>query len=653
MDNMEEKIPGITIDSKIRLAPDMVITPPPVESLLAQGIESSYWPRKVRENRELDKQVRLRRNLSLKLDALFHRLPRPTADVTLAVDSMEVNGNALTVLYESLAEFFESDKRNARLVLYLPFELLPALTWRPQLPGLAASIERFINAYMRCWKELLGETDVRANFADGNILEPELSPNGQKMVRKAAHLIPILLEKRYISMADVMALVKNSSEEILKNSIADTLPAIAKLGLITDEERGQLPDWAVTDKSANQKNTFANSEEKGRTWFFNLHEEAEFELKKMDMRLARDLERGYPKARALWERIDREEKLISEYANNISKMLAVNSLTAEDAMRYLSPAREMVLRLAAIRGIGKAIELIAENDFKKAALNIGAYENTVRNLCLPNSLEDKEEITSMLSRLFQLGLIDEAYINSFGLVLPKLNASFSDDQERIKAEIREFAPAILLLATDPVAHEFLHPFAIFYGSFLKGYARNNADLDVAVFVKPGIPVIKRKNIQDRLRKIFSHERIKGKIVEYWLEKKNGMLEVRDFTKPDVYLADRTWIHLLFAGIWMGKDNAIKDVYEKLLPGFLYSGGKILEGRDARMLWLGEMEREVLQYRLMHKGYFRLNPREGGIDSDGTDGLDPQSAFWDSGYRRLATILFIKRVFLPQLEENFR
>src|SRR3989338_981418 len=277
MDNMEEKIPGITIDSKIRLAPDMVITPPPVESLLAQGIESSYWPRKVRENRELDKQVRLRRNLSLKLDALFRRLPRPTADVTLAVDSMEVNGNALAVLYESLAEFFESDKRNARLVLYLPFELLPALTWRPQLPGLAASIERFINAYMRCWKELLGETDVRANFADGNILEPELSPNGQKMVRKAAHLIPILLEKRYISMADVMALVKNSSEEILKNSIADTLPAIAKLGLITDEERGQLPDWAVTDKSANQKNTFANSEEKGRTWFFNLHEEAEFE----------------------------------------------------------------------------------------------------------------------------------------------------------------------------------------------------------------------------------------------------------------------------------------------------------------------------------------------------------------------------------------
>ena len=647
---MEEKGFRIPIDSKIRLAPDMIIAPPPVESLLNQDMENSYWPGEIKENRELNKQIRLRRNLSLKLDELFSRLPRPTVDVTRAVDSMKISGNALTVLYESLTEFFENDKRNARLILYLPFELLPARTWKPQSPDLVASIERFISAYMRCWKELLEETDVKANFADGNILEPELSPNGQKMVRKAAHLIPILLKKGYILMADITSLVKNCSDEILKNSIADTLPYLAKLGLVTDEEQKQFPDWALSIKNTNPKNIFAYSEEKDREWFFKLQEEAKFELKKMDMRLARDLERGYPKARALWERIDKEEKLISEYANQIARMLAINTLTPEDAMQYLSPAKEKISRLAAIRGIGKAIELIAENDFEKASRSISAYENTVRNLCLPNSLEDKEEITSMLSRLFQLGLIDEAYINSFGLVLPKLNASFSDDRERIKTEILEFAPAVRLLTTDPVAREFLHPFAIFYGSFLKGYARSNADLDVAVFVKSGITVTKREKIQDCLRKIFSHERIKGRVVEYWLEKKNEMLGVRDFTNPDVYLADRTWIHLLFASIWMGEENAIKNVYEKLLPGFLYSGGKVLEGRDARTLWLGEMEREVLQYRLMHKGYFRLNPRQGGIDSDGARGLDPQSAFWDSGYRRLAAMLFIKRVFLPQLEE---
>jgi hypothetical protein len=93
---------------------------------------------------------------------------------------------------------------------------------------------------------------------------------------------------------------------------------------------------------------------------------------------------------------------------------------------------------------------------------------------------------------------------------------------------------------------------------------------------------------------------------------------------------------------------LRELYANFLPGFLDSVGKTLVGRDARMVWLGELERDVLQYRLMHKGYRRFFPPRGGIDRFRAQGLDPESVFWDSGYRRLATKLFVSRVFLPQL-----
>jgi hypothetical protein len=58
-----------------------------------------------------------------------------------------------------------------------------------------------------------------------------------------------------------------------------------------------------------------------------------------------------------------------------------------------------------------------------------------------------------------------------------------------------------------------------------------------------------------------------------------------------------------------------------------------------------MERDTLLYRLMHKGYEQFFPRFGG-DEDYANRVDGESMFWDSGYRWLATRLFVNRVFLP-------
>jgi hypothetical protein len=64
-----------------------------------------------------------------------------------------------------------------------------------------------------------------------------------------------------------------------------------------------------------------------------------------------------------------------------------------------------------------------------------------------------------------------------------------------------------------------------------------------------------------------------------------------------------------------------------------------------------MERDTLQYRLMHKGYERFFPAYGGMKTPHGDRIDGESIFWDSGYRDAAIKLFANRVFLPKISSR--
>jgi len=86
-----------------------------------------------------------------------------------------------------------------------------------------------------------------------------------------------------------------------------------------------------------------------------------------------------------------------------------------------------------------------------------------------------------------------------------------------------------------------------------------------------------------------------------------------------------------------------------LAPYLRETDKKIMNREARGLYLEEMERDILQYRLMHKGYERFFPPAGGLHSAHADKVDGESMFWDSGYRQLATKLFASRVFLPKIK----
>ena len=154
-----------------------------------------------------------------------------------------------------------------------------------------------------------------------------------------------------------------------------------------------------------------------------------------------------------------------------------------------------------------------------------------------------------------------------------------------------------------------------------------------------------------LKENFTHKKIRGEIVEFWLEEKENQLKIIDFTESDVTLGKSYWAHILFGAAWKGNKDIMRELREKLLAPYMYDTGKVIHERDARSLYLEEIERDTLQYRLMHKGYERFFPPCGGIHTPHSDEIDGNSMFWDSGYRQLATKLFASRVFLPKIPIN--
>ncbi len=75
--------------------------------------------------------------------------------------------------------------------------------------------------------------------------------------------------------------------------------------------------------------------------------------------------------------------------------------------------------------------------------------------------------------------------------------------------------------------------------------------------------------------------------------------------------------------------------------------KDIISQNARTIWLQEIERDLLQYRLMHKGYAHARPEVSSFNSEHSSDIDSNSSFWDAGYRQVASQLFVNKVFLPQ------
>ncbi|MDP3792356.1 MAG: hypothetical protein Q8Q89_01365 [bacterium] len=493
-----------------------------------------------------------RKRLKSLLDKIFEQVSDPEMNLDTALDLGLITYGDLAKLYDDLSDFV-ANKDNARIILYLPFEILPSLNKPITDSRLERQRIRFASFYLTAWRNLLfsNENDLRTNFIDGDVWEPELGENPR--VRKAAHLIPELIERGFLSISEVYAILVNSTEDkVLQESLLDVLPILADKNLITNKV-------AVRTK---------------------------FTRKPIPENPSRAL-----LARIAWDKQEKLNQKIKEGAAKFIKEISkTKRIEPENAKYFLEPLTKF-------------------------------WQNS--------SIEIRDELVSVLSHWFYFGIVNENDLKLFGLKKPNLESP-SD-----KEAADEIEGIIEKIRNNEKLSQILYPIGIAFGSRIKGYGKLSADLDIAVFVRPDVSWNDRKTIYENL----------GKVTEFWLKECGELIEVREVPLEYNNIAEKDWVHILLQGIWFGKDSEIVALRQKLLPRYLTSTDE-----NERIMWIRQLELEALQYRLMHKGYARFYPLLSRAQTEHSYLIDSDSAFWDPGYRRLATKLFITRVFLPQIND---
>jgi predicted nucleotidyltransferase len=555
-------------------------------------------------------------------------------------------------LYASLVELLENEDYE-RAVLYIPFEFLPDAFKESSHGTLRHSAEKFKDAYMKAWHSTLKFHDVRANFVDGDVLEADLRTEDLPRVVKAAHLIPKLMERGFMHMEDVFTLLETSDDEILRQSVIDTLPVLADLGLLRPEDLATLRasrNPMIRDAAlaiASNKQEHRPDQDAGSISFPDMQNRLRKDLARID---TTDYGAASPK-RTHWLKEEAKRKTIDAMSDTISDAIKKNEFPAELTTEFLSTEADSSTQESYIAGIRKSIETIAETDSTQAKTLYERNKDTLLSLWKKNSPEIRAALSKTFFRFHELGMVDDQRLRELDMAIPALAGPFSENLKSMDPEVRDIKSMVAVMETDPELAECVYPMVIVYGSRLKGYGGENADIDIAVMIKPDVATERRGKIQERLKAVFVHEKIRGAITEFWLEKTEEGLGVRDLNRPDAATGEKYWTHVLFGGAWEGETSTVDELRKKLLVPYFSETSTMIYGHNARELYLEEMERDTLQYRLMHKGYERFFPAYGGMKTPHGDRIDGESIFWDSGYRDAAIKLFANRVFLPKISSR--
>jgi len=265
-------------------------------------------------------------------------------------------------------------------------------------------------------------------------------------------------------------------------------------------------------------------------------------------------------------------------------------------------------REALLVGIGSAIEAVPRL--------YGQFEYDLLTLCNDQTLRNTAAMVA--SRLFSCGAMPKTSFEALGFFFPHLDGPWSLNLAAAK-EGREKARKAL--EEDAELCSVIFPVTIAFGSKLKGYGGPDSDLDLAVLVRPGV------TDRDAVTRLVRN-RLGDDVVQFWLEDFQGYLRVHDFEQYEAKIGDSTNTHVLFGGAWEGDRETIEMLGRQLLKPYCYNHG------PNRALWLEEMERDALQYRLLHRGFERFFVTE------------EEDTFWDHGYRVAASRLYASQVFIP-------
>lgn len=232
---------------------------------------------------------------------------------------------------------------------------------------------------------------------------------------------------------------------------------------------------------------------------------------------------------------------------------------------------------------------------------------------------DRIDLTGVLCRLYHSDVegIDEEFVNGFGVQIPNITENLTHNLRSVDNEMSRLKQII----ESKIVDDLIYPVFIVFGSRLKGYCERSSDVDVAVLVRPG--VVDRGAVSRRLFESFGID-----VMQYWLDKNAGDLEIRDFKRFDACIGESLDSHVLLNGAWYGDDCVISELSRSLILPYI-SQAHLAEFR------IKQMERDILQYRLLHRGYTKLYP------------TTTSHTYFDDGYRLAASKLYTTHVFIPK------
>lgn len=237
-----------------------------------------------------------------------------------------------------------------------------------------------------------------------------------------------------------------------------------------------------------------------------------------------------------------------------------------------------------------------------------------------DDIQVRRQADVSLRHLYNSGALPEGTLEAEGMDLPQLAGNLSANLRFMPEEVALARAAARRIGQQEDLGRLLYPIAMLGGSRLKGYGDESADTDIAVVARPDAV------LPDTLPELLF----------------DGLTPtiLQTSEMPQGLYIDPVWSNLLFNAVWIGDKATVSELQRATITMY--------DTPIDRYVALRRLEQDVLQYRLLHKGYERHYP----VRADDTlivpDGIDGQSTFWDSGYRRLATQLFAEKVRLPTI-----
>lgn len=550
-------------------------------------------------DREIHTQGQRRSEICEITDRVYSDLGTPCTGIDEAIKAGTLDPGLASKFYDSLREIL-SDADYHSLIYYLPFEVLPDVS---SLASSGNDAAEFIEAYRKAWFLLLGQSSVRANFVDGDVLEVGLRDGDLRRVIKATHLIPGLLQKGIITRTEIERLIREDKNGVLSSSL------IEMLALPGHYENGKLHPLKDMDDIVRIALGALNGAEFAGDY-------------------APTLRRGW------WLREKAIDRCIDECAEDVSALLLANDHERIQLGLRISGS-SIELQKIYLRGAMQAVSLESakpDSDGEQAAWLV----DLIRTLW-DQEVADREELSTLFRKCYHLGVVGLSDLEKRGIAIPELAGRFSKNLENMQVERERVEVFLGAIASSPFLADKVLPIANIYGSRLKGYGTYRSDIDIGIFLTPSANYDDREEIRKHI--LAAPHAAELTPVEFWLKENGYDLQIVDHR--DHHAGDEFWSHMLCNGAWLGDPLAINELYVRLILPYMRGG------HAHRSYYIERLEQDALQYRLLHKGYRRFFPDLPRPDWTNAPEVDGNSAFWDPGYRWLATRLYLRTVFLPR------